>query len=466
MAATYYVSQQRGSAGNNGTSQATPKATIAQITALTLAGNDIIYIGPGTYAETITPGQSGTAGNPITWQADPECRYLTSDTPGRVRVTRLAANKPTANRVVDLLTAVRSYHTFNDFIFDGSTSAATPIIIFACAGSTGNILNRCVLFGGYYCISGPATANDCLMSSAYFCTNGATCNRCVGYGANTAFYSSTCNACVGYGQRGFDACTAKNCIAIACYQSGFHGASLSYNCMAFNCLYGWYGTSASTCSNNIAVLCGTGYQGTASGNKLVITSGYYYNCTASVGTFTTNTPTESTQICFDYAWFEAHKLMRFFDPMGFLNLGNATYATTDFWGRVLPQGNGTVDIGHSESPNETISFTAGDYHTTAPAIIIPTKGQYFMQVAVDAGKTLTVGCDCKYTGTATTKPTLSIQGKDITTQTDTLVGSASTWDTLSVSATPSVDCLIDIILSSTNADTTNAYFSDFTVTIA
>jgi len=465
--ATYYISQQRGVDSNNGTSQATPKLTIAGVTALTLAGNDIIYIGPGTYAESIVPGQSGTAGNPITWQADPECRYLTSDTPGRVRVTRLSSNKPTANRVVDLATAVRSYHTFNDFIFDGATSTAT-IITFACAGSAGNILNRCVLFGSYYCISGPATANDCIFSSAYTCVTGATCNRCIAYGANTGYYNSTCYACVAYGQRGFDACTTgvRNCIAIGCYQSGFHNATVSNNCMAFSCVYGWYGKITSTCANNIAVNCSTGFTGTGTSDKLTITNCYAYNCNIADGTNIVGTSTAANEICFDYAWFEGHKFFRFFDAMGLLNLGNATYATTDFWGRTLPQGNGTVDIGHSESPNETISFTSGDYRTNPPAIIIPTKGQYFMQVAVEAGKTLTVTCQAKYTGTATTKPTLSIQSPCITTQTDTMTAAASTWEELSVAAAIPIDCVINILLSSTNADTTNAYFSDFTVGMA
>ncbi|CAH1192465.1 hypothetical protein PAECIP111891_00313 [Paenibacillus allorhizoplanae] len=63
---TYYVAT-NGSDSNNGTSLSTPFLTI-QKAALTAQAGDIVNIRGGTYRETVTPANSGTTGNKITYQ--------------------------------------------------------------------------------------------------------------------------------------------------------------------------------------------------------------------------------------------------------------------------------------------------------------------------------------------------------------------------------------------------------------
>ncbi|WP_054023558.1 DUF1565 domain-containing protein [Bacillus sp. FJAT-28004] len=63
---TFYVAT-NGSDSNDGTSLSTPFLTIQQA-ALTAQAGDTVYVREGTYRETVTPANSGTTGNKITYQ--------------------------------------------------------------------------------------------------------------------------------------------------------------------------------------------------------------------------------------------------------------------------------------------------------------------------------------------------------------------------------------------------------------
>ncbi|PGO80530.1 carbohydrate-binding cenc domain protein, partial [Bacillus cereus] len=62
----YYVST-TGNDSNDGTSLSTPFQTIQHAASVASAG-DTVYIRGGTYRESVTPVNSGTSGNPITYQ--------------------------------------------------------------------------------------------------------------------------------------------------------------------------------------------------------------------------------------------------------------------------------------------------------------------------------------------------------------------------------------------------------------
>ncbi|MBO9610572.1 MAG: right-handed parallel beta-helix repeat-containing protein [Paenibacillaceae bacterium] len=66
-AGTSYYVDPSGSDSNNGTSLSTPFQTIQQAASVAVAG-DTVNIRGGTYRETVTPANSGTSGNPITYQ--------------------------------------------------------------------------------------------------------------------------------------------------------------------------------------------------------------------------------------------------------------------------------------------------------------------------------------------------------------------------------------------------------------
>lgn len=70
FAATGYYVSTAGSDSNNGTSLSTPFKTIQKAASVAQAGDSVTVRG-GTYRETVTPANSGTAANPITYQAYP-----------------------------------------------------------------------------------------------------------------------------------------------------------------------------------------------------------------------------------------------------------------------------------------------------------------------------------------------------------------------------------------------------------
>jgi len=68
--ATYYVDATGGNDSNNGLSNTTAWKTIAKVNAASFnPGDTILFKRGGTWRETLTPGQSGTSGNPITFGA-------------------------------------------------------------------------------------------------------------------------------------------------------------------------------------------------------------------------------------------------------------------------------------------------------------------------------------------------------------------------------------------------------------
>jgi hypothetical protein len=69
-AATYYVDATLGSNSNNGTSVDTPWQTVGKIAIVTLSPGDTVLFKKGeTFNGKLTPGQSGSAGNFITFGA-------------------------------------------------------------------------------------------------------------------------------------------------------------------------------------------------------------------------------------------------------------------------------------------------------------------------------------------------------------------------------------------------------------
>ena len=120
--ANYYVSRQNGNDGNAGTSSATAKATIGAGLGL-MSDGDTLYIGPGIYRETFTDTDftAGTSGNETKIIGDPECQYLTSDTPGIVRVTGCGTDEiPTSGVVWDSLPV--AYLWIKNLNIDGSSN--------------------------------------------------------------------------------------------------------------------------------------------------------------------------------------------------------------------------------------------------------------------------------------------------------------------------------------------------------
>jgi len=148
------------------------------------------------------------------------------------------------------------------------------------------------------------------------------------------------------------------------------------------------------------------------------------------------------------------------------NADNNNDPTIDGVGRPRALGSGTSDRGPWEIPDRSESYTVGDYYNAPPGVKITRSGQSIFKLPVVTGKTVTVTCWCKYANGAT-EPQLILQGRGVTTQTDTLTAGAGTWAQLSVSFTTVETSILEVVLYS--RDTTSnhvSYFSDIDITVA
>src|SRR3972149_365873 len=104
-----------GSDANSGLTWALRKLTLNGVEDTPVVAGDTIYVGPGTYRETLTVDVSGTAGNPITYIGD----YSGANTDGIGGVVRITGsdNDQSATRAQCITAATtKDYRTFQGFI--------------------------------------------------------------------------------------------------------------------------------------------------------------------------------------------------------------------------------------------------------------------------------------------------------------------------------------------------------------
>jgi hypothetical protein len=118
---TYYVGT-GGDNGNNGTSWATRKLTLNGVEDIPVAGDDIVYVGAGTYRELLTCDVSGTSGHTISYIGD-YTGANTDGTGGLVRITG-SDNDQTATRASAINGNSKNFRTFQGFLIDITSSYA------------------------------------------------------------------------------------------------------------------------------------------------------------------------------------------------------------------------------------------------------------------------------------------------------------------------------------------------------
>jgi hypothetical protein len=152
---TYYVANY-GSNSNNGTTPATPWATVqfalgaASGTNPGLVAGDIVWIAPGTYRESITSTTlTGTAGNTIKIYGDPKfTQAWSTGSAGRVRLTNYTTDAalPTASQTIAI---IGDYVDIQDLCVDGNpvTVVASNIPAQSCFFIRGgnNSVTRCTV---------------------------------------------------------------------------------------------------------------------------------------------------------------------------------------------------------------------------------------------------------------------------------------------------------------------------------
>lgn len=163
--ATYYVGK-GGSDANNGQSWANRKLTLNGAEDIPVAAGDTVYVGPGTYRETLTCDVSGTSGNPITYIGDVTGAH-TDGVGGVVRITGSNDDKTITRS--DGVQSYVSYRTFRGFRVDLATTG------FSMGTGVGLVLEDCVAVecaNGFLLWlgsnGGPATIRRCIALSCNF----------------------------------------------------------------------------------------------------------------------------------------------------------------------------------------------------------------------------------------------------------------------------------------------------------
>lgn len=109
---TYYVGS-GGNDANDGLSWANRKLTLNGAEDIPVAAGDTVYVGPGTYRETLTIDVSGTSGNPITYIGD-YTGANTDGTGGEVAISG-SDNDQTVTRNNAIVPGAHNYRTFTGF---------------------------------------------------------------------------------------------------------------------------------------------------------------------------------------------------------------------------------------------------------------------------------------------------------------------------------------------------------------
>lgn len=109
-----------GNDGNAGTSWGARKLTIQAAVNLATTAGDTVYVGPGTYRETVTMGTSGSAGNVISLIGD----YTGANTSGTKGVVRITGSNDdlTGTRLQCIVISSKNYITITGFICDGAAN--------------------------------------------------------------------------------------------------------------------------------------------------------------------------------------------------------------------------------------------------------------------------------------------------------------------------------------------------------
>ena len=109
---TRYVGK-GGSDSNNGLSWATRKLTLNGVEDTPVEAGDTVYVGAGTYRETLTCDVSGSSGSPISYIVD----YAGSHTDGTGGVVRITGSNDdmTQTRADCIVASRKNYRTFRGF---------------------------------------------------------------------------------------------------------------------------------------------------------------------------------------------------------------------------------------------------------------------------------------------------------------------------------------------------------------
>jgi len=212
--ATYYVGI-GGSDANNGTTWALRKLTLNGAEDIPVAAGDTVYVGPGTYRESLTVDVSGSAGNIITYIGD----YTGANTTGSSGVVRVtgSADDIALTRAACITAASKNYRTFRGLVLDMGSS-----YIISGTACTYWTIDKCHISGksGGINIDEDCTnvsVTNCFIWSAHYSATGIIVGTGNSTKDNRAIAVDNCVFVSGYGSRIYYAggVTFRNCAFLA-----------------------------------------------------------------------------------------------------------------------------------------------------------------------------------------------------------------------------------------------------------
>lgn len=461
--ATYYVGTS--SAGSaNGSSWANRLGSLNAAEDLPVAAGDTVYVGPGTYRESLTIDVSGSGGSPITYIAD-ITGANTDGVGGKIRVTGSDDDTSGTRSTCVNAATTRDYRTFRGFTMDGNTGASMNV-----STSSSNWI-----------------IEDCWFNTQF----GASASQCIAFESGT---TNTVRRCVFVASKGqaiiFTSASnvdnaghvVENCLVIGAGTYGIQidkvGGGTARNCLFLGCqaagvrvLTALTGGQTWNVNNSIFVSNTTGVRSTTSGELTENYNTFFGNGTDR-NTSSTGANSVSHGVLFEPFMLLNNGRCEPWLPFALMaasslrNRAGTSPASTDVFGTARAQETDS-DWGGVEAL-APISKEGSTVRTGASSYKINGRGYYDLRIPVVASTAVTVSCYVKWDNNASigSKPQLKLLADyGVSEQTATATGDGtSSWELLSVSGTPNADgvMIARILNRSTHTSAIATYVDDIT----
>lgn len=448
--ATYYV-RPNGNDSNSGTGYQASSAWATLTKGFqTVQAGDTLYIAPGTYREAVVQTNAGTSGSVIKFIGDPDCVQFIDMNPGIVRIT--GANASEVPGTSGLIT-YQNYTEFYNLRLDSGHYG----FYYSSSDYTTKVYNCFVHNMTYGILS--VQSFDCLVMGCQIGYQSGIFTRCIGFANGTNFHegsytSSYAMMCLAIGGNVGFRSKAYNCTTSS--SVGFYYSTESINCLAIGCSQGFLqGTNVVEC---YAIGCTYGY------NSCAITGSYYNRCSSATISCTGDSPAAGNAVVHNAIDVQALKLM--WNPTiinGVAGKGyvfpNPVYPSYDALNLTAKQWDGTPPIG-AISPNRMeLDFT--EYYSQAPSIKINGKGDRILRFWAKKGIPIVKTVWVKYVSEDIYYSRIALRGTYISGTITDDVTALETWQKLSVTATPTGDGEVELVLMSKDpAVTSYSLFSD------
>lgn len=454
---TTYFAGPGGNDGNAGTSWATRKLTLNGVEDIPVVAGDIVYVGPGTYRESLTLDVTGSSGSPITYIGDVTGEN-TDDVGGYVRISG-SDDDQSENRSYCITAGGNySYRTFRGFTFDGFTTGGISI--------SGRDLQDWIIEDCYF-EGASASGDGCIrIDTASEIDNftirrsvfnvglgdAVRCDLSVAY-AGSSNLVENCLMLGGYGNGLFvdrcDGWTIKNCLIRGMYRG----------VMADNLNANGYSITANNC-----IIFGnrTGFQADATGGIVEDYNNVFANSVARQ-----NTSTGSNSVAYLpllQPWLAKSGLMLPWNPFHLasystlLQMTQSSPSSDDLYDLTRPTTSGKKSLGPIQWQPKERETTTTRGSSTASAKIEDAGEIFVARVPVDGSQitvSIYVNREANYAGT---NPTLICRQAGQSDNTDVDTGSSGAWNELSCTFTPSsTPGFVEIYVSSFNTATSGSY---------